>query len=233
MNTQNKLPPGQWEIDQFPGFGLSKYATRFRTEFDPLELAVSGDVQNSVTVRTDDLKALPRVQQESDFHCVTTWTKKGLLWSGFRFSDFYETIIKPKAQPSEQTEVVIFRSQDGFGASLPLTDLLSPDVLLADTLDGVPLTAEHGAPLRLVAPAHYGYKNAKHLKSIEFCHDESRFRPSAFRFIIHPRARVALEERGRWVPSWLLRILYRPLVKPTIREFERAMQQLPTSGEKK
>ena len=37
-------------------------------------------------------------------------------------------------------------------------------------------------------------------------------------------ARVALEERGRGVPGWLLRILYRPLVKLTIRQFERAIQ---------
>ncbi len=224
MNTQDKLPPGQREIDQFPRFGLSKYARRFRTEFEPFELVVSGDVQNPITVRTDDLESLPRVQQKSDFHCVTTWTKKGLIWNGFRFSDFYRALVQPKAQPSEQMEVVIFKSQDGFRASLPLTDLLSTDVLLADTLDGTPLSAKHGAPLRLVAPAHYGYKNVKHLNAIELWHDESRFRAPAFRFMNHPRARVAFEERGRGVPGWLLRILYRPLVKPTIRQFERAMR---------
>ena len=33
----------------------------------------------------------------------------------------------------------------------------------------------------------------------------------------HPRARVALEERGRWVPGWLLRYLYRPLF-PVLEE---------------
>ena len=160
-----------------------------------------------------------------DFHCVTTWTKKGLRWSGFRFSDFYQRIVQPKAQPSEDAKLIIFRSQDGYRASLPLSDLLAEDVLLADILDDMPLSAVHGAPLRLVAPAHYGYKSAKHLKAIELWRDENKFRGPTLRFMVHPRARVALEERGIGIPGWLLRVLYRPLVKPTIRQFERAMQE--------
>ena len=77
-----------------------------------------------------------------------------------------------------------------------MADLLNRDVLLADQLDGRPLTARHGAPLRLVMPAHYGYKNAKHLKAINFCQDQSDFQPPAFRFMGHLRGRVAAEERG-------------------------------------
>jgi DMSO/TMAO reductase YedYZ molybdopterin-dependent catalytic subunit len=50
---------------------------------------------------------------------------------------------------------------------LLLSDLLAAEVLLADILDGLPLSMEHGAPLRLVAPAHYGYKSVKHLSGIE------------------------------------------------------------------
>jgi hypothetical protein len=38
----------------------------------------------------------------------------------------------------------------------------------------------------------------------------------------HPRARVALEERGRGAPGWLLRRLYRPLIAPTVWWFRRA-----------
>lgn len=224
MTPQNTLPPGQRAIDHFPRFGLLKYARRFKTEFDPLALLVSGDVRNAITLTAKDLNSLPRIQQASDFHCVTTWSRHGLLWGGVRFSDFYRLIVQPKVQPSDEAQWVIFRSQDGFRASLPLADLLSDDVLLADSLGGLALPAEHGAPLRLVAPAHYGYKNAKHLKAIEFWRDESKFRPPAFRFMNHPRARVAFEERGRGVPGWLLRFLYRPLVKPTMRLFERTMR---------
>ena len=106
-----------------------------------------------------------------------------------------------------------------------LEDLLAPDVLIATMLDGEPLSVAHGAPLRLVAPAHYGYKSVKHLSRIEIRTDESRFRPAAFRFMDHPRARVALEERGRGLPGWLLRRLYRPLVAPTAAHFARALKE--------
>jgi hypothetical protein len=43
----------------------------------------------------------------------------------------------------------------------------------------------------------------------------------------HPRARVADEERGQWLPGWLLRYLYRPLVRPTIARFERVSGEQP------
>ena len=41
----------------------------------------------------------------------------------------------------------------------------------------------------------------------------------------HLRARVALEERGRGVPGWLLRYLYRPLVPGTVARFARALEK--------
>ena len=41
------------------------------------------------------------------------------------------------------------------------------DVMLAYEMDGKPLPREHGAPLRLVIPEMYGYKNVKWLNGIE------------------------------------------------------------------
>lgn len=220
----NKLPPGQYIIDDFPRFGLSTYAKRYKADFDSVNLLISGDVKKQVRVSAEDLKALPRIQQTSDFHCVTTWTKQDVHWGGVLFSDFYEMIVKPMAMPAKKAVFVIFRCQDGFRSCLPLADLLANDVLLADSLEGEQLTAKHGAPLRLVTPAHYGYKNSKHLNAMEFWPDESKFRPPMFRFMSHPRARVEFEERGRWFPGWVLRYLYRLLVKSTIRLFERTMK---------
>jgi hypothetical protein len=39
----------------------------------------------------------------------------------------------------------------------------------------------------------------------------------------HPRARVAQEERGRGLPGWLLRVVYRPLIPGTVKRFANAM----------
>ncbi|MGH8175601.1 MAG: molybdopterin-dependent oxidoreductase [Steroidobacter sp.] len=224
MTEPNRLPPGQYEIDAFPRFGLTRFAYRFPNDPGRIQLRIAGDVEQPESIRSE-LRDLVRIEQTSDFHCVTTWSKRSLHWSGFRFADFYERIVVPRARPQRDATLVILRAQDGYAVSLPLADLLAESVLLADHLNGKPLTIEHGAPLRLIAPAHYGYKNAKHLCGIEFWRDDRMYRPAAFRFMDHPRARVALEERGRWAPGWLLRRLYRPLIGSTVRQFQQALDK--------
>ena len=230
MTDPTSLPPGQYVTADFPRFGLPRFANRFPKNVNEIALQLLGDVERSLFVSTE-LGVLPRVEQVSDFHCVTTWSCRSLCWSGFRFSDFYEQIVVPGARPRPNARFVVLRSQDGYRSSLPLDDLLANDVLLADTLNGRPLTIEHGAPLRLIAPSHYGYKNVKHLSRVEFWRDDRTYRPAALRFMDHPRARVAFEERGKGVPGPILRYLYRPLVRPTISRFRRAIRQQATVSE--
>jgi DMSO/TMAO reductase YedYZ molybdopterin-dependent catalytic subunit len=203
---------------------LIPFAVRFPTTLGTAKIQIAGDVRTSVEVGLG-LERIPRVEQCSDFHCVTTWTRRALPWSGIRFSDFYQQIVMPLAGPPADATFVVLRGQDGARSSLPLEDLLAPDVLLADRLNGQPLTIAHGAPLRLVAPAHYGYKSVKHVNRIELWRSGANYRPVGFRFMDHPRARVANEERGRWVPGWILRYLYRPLIRRTALRFERTLQK--------
>lgn len=211
------LPPGQRESGTFPRFGLTRFAKRFPKE-SAVVLKVTGAVAKELDL-VDALKDLPRVEQLSDFHCVTTWSVRGLRWDGVRFADFYSSIIVPQAQPLPDATLVALRGQDGARTALPLEDLLASDVLLADGLNGEPLGVDHGAPLRLVAPAHYGYKSVKYLGQLEFMRPTAHYRVSGPAFMDHPRARVASEERGRVAPGWLLRYLYRPLIKSTVKLF--------------
>ena len=51
--------------------------------------------------------------------------------------------------------------------SLTLEQASLQDVMLAYEMDGLPLSRAHGAPLRLVIPEMYGYKNVKWLTHIE------------------------------------------------------------------
>ena len=223
INEESRLPPGQREIDYFPRFGLTQFARRFPADANIVRLRVSIGDRADVEVG-QQLERIPRVEQRCDFHCVTTWTRRDLSWSGVLFSDFYRQLVQPLTRTSKEATFVILRAQDGARTSLPLEDLLATDVLLADQLFGVPLSIEHGAPLRLIAPAHYGYKSIKHLNRIEFLSSDANYRPYGFRFMVHPRARVALEERGQWLPGWMLRYLYRPLIRPTIHAFDKAMK---------
>jgi len=225
VESTDHLPPGQRESDTFPRFGLGGFAFRFPREVETIDIAVGGEVGSPLTIHREILDSLRRTDQVSDFHCVTTWTKKAVRWSGFPFRDLYEQVILPTARPEVAASLVILRSQDGYTQTLPLEDLLAPDVLLADRLDEAPLGVAHGAPVRLVAPAHYGYKNVKHLSAIEFRRDRSNYRFASFKFMDHPRARVALEERGQGVSPRVLRRLYPYLIRPVAWLFQTALDR--------
>jgi DMSO/TMAO reductase YedYZ molybdopterin-dependent catalytic subunit len=230
MDMSGSLPPGQRSVEHFPRFGLTQFARRFPHQVSRVDLEVDGCVENKLKL-IDALQGLPRVEQVSDFHCVTTWSCRSLRWGGVRFVDFYNAVIQPQARPLPGATVVALRGQDGARTGMLLADLLTQDVLLADTLHGKLLTVEHGAPVRLVAPAHYGYKSVKYLSRLEFRSADRGYRVSALRFMDHPRARVALEERGRWAPGWLLRYIYRPLVSGTVALFQKALAERDKTGD--
>lgn len=212
------LPPGQKESSIFPRFGLPLYANRFPKNPDVIKFSIGGDLEEFEI--SDQLQRLPRINQVSDFHCVTTWSKLDNKWGGYRFNDFYKEFILPKI--SKEMTFVVLKAQDGYKTSLPLKDLMEQNVLLADQLDDQPLNIEHGAPIRIVAPDHYGYKNLKHIKRIEFYAEEKTVKQGYLRFMDHPRARVAHEERARRGPSVLFRWLYKFGIKGTIKDFEKA-----------
>lgn len=217
MNDQ--LPPGQVEIEDFPRWGLPEYVQQWPEVSSRPVLVLAGDVQTPCEISIDSLSALPRREQVSDFHCAATWSKRGLQWSGYRMRDFFEQIFVPQARPNREATYLALVGLDGYRVSFPLEDALAPDVMLADQLGGEPLSVEHGAPIRLVAPAHYGYISAKHLCGIEVSRDP----PDPRGGLVHPRARVALEERGertgpesRTTPAALqaMREYFRSLSRP-------------------
>lgn len=101
-------------------------------------------------------------------------------------------------------------------------DLLDPRTLVATHLNDQPLDARHGAPLRLVTPHLYGYKNVKHVRAIEFVDDEPTSMLGAKE---HPRARIDHEERHRFLPNWLVRTPYRLVIPITAHVAERALDR--------
>ena len=216
------LPPGQEASDIFPRFGLPQYANRFPKEVDKIRFSIGGDLEEFEIA--EELVSLPRTSQVSDFHCVATWSKFNLNWSGYRFKDFYTTLILPKL--SREITFVVLKAQDGYKTSLPLIDLMQQNVLLADQLDDQPLTLEHGAPIRIVAPDHYGYKNLKHIKRMEFYAEKQTVKQGILNFIDHPRARVAYEERvSNKRFGIIFRWYYKFRLKALIRDFEKSITE--------
>lgn len=213
------LPPGQREVPRAPRFGLPGYIARVPEVPAAPTLRIDGAVRTAVERPVAEIELAP-VEQVSDLHCVTSWSARGLRWRGWPLREVLAALVEPTAE-AEQIRV---RGADGFRARLRLEDALAADVLLATHLDGEPLTVRHGAPLRLVTPAHYGYKSVKHVIRITLERADAPFRFGAPGWMEHPRARVALEERGG-LPPWLLRHLFRPFIGPIARQAERALRR--------
>jgi DMSO/TMAO reductase YedYZ molybdopterin-dependent catalytic subunit len=106
--------------------------------------------------------ALPTTRIVADIHCVTTWSKLDTIWEGVLFREF----IQP-AQVKPEARFVMVHCEAGFTTSLPLEVLMDDDVLLAYRYDDLPLTPEHGYPLRLVVPKKYFWKSAKWVRGLE------------------------------------------------------------------
>lgn len=115
-----------------------------------------------------DLKDLPPVEQTTELKCIEGWSTV-VNWGGVRLVDFVK-----KYPPPAGTKYVSMLSEpadfpdERYYIGLHLSDCLHPQALLATHMNGKPLTAEHGAPLRLVMPHKYGIKNIKLITSIAY-----------------------------------------------------------------
>lgn len=211
------LPPGQRRVEGFPRFGTHLHRPPPAVPDAPV-IAISGVVRKPSEVRLPELATLPRREIVADFHCVSGWTATDLRWEGVRFADFFRAFVEPALDSEVSVSHLAFVGLDGINSVVEPQDALADDVLLADRVNGRPLGGDHGAPIRLVSPAQYGYMSIKHLCLVEVCSTLPAHRLD--RGIIgrliegHPRARVWNEERHGHIPGRLIRPFYRPLIRP-------------------
>lgn len=131
------------------------------------KLQVGGLVDNPRSYTYKDILALPgAVEQYGTLECISNEVGGDLisngLWKGVRLVDLLEVAgVKPGAKR------LVLTADDGYTDSFPMEKALQPTVLLAYQLDGQPLTADHGFPLRLIVPGIYGMKNVKWITKIE------------------------------------------------------------------
>jgi len=158
--TAERLPPGQRWIDEPIVYDIGPVPA---VTLDAFRLRVSGNVAEPTTLTWEEILALPRVRLTRDFHCVTAWSVKDVIWEGVPARE-----IAKRVSPHPGTRWVIAHGRDGYTTNIPYSDFVHPDSLLAYRMNGAPLPPEHGHPLRLVIPTLYAWKSAKYVEAIEF-----------------------------------------------------------------
>jgi DMSO/TMAO reductase YedYZ molybdopterin-dependent catalytic subunit len=158
---QNVLGKGEWpvlDLGQTPEIAPERW-----------KLVVDGLVETPLSLSYAELLALPQADEEADFHCVTGWSILDVAFRGVRL----ETALALARPKPEATHLMAY-GQDGYSANLPLEEALKPDVLLVHTVDGKPLGAAHGGPVRVVVPQLWAWKGAKWVSRIELLPHDRR-----------------------------------------------------------
>jgi DMSO/TMAO reductase YedYZ molybdopterin-dependent catalytic subunit len=154
-----QLPPDQYETRKWPvlDLGIKPEIPQARWT-----LTVDGAVGHPLRLTWADFMALEQIDDTSDFHCVTKWSRMNVPWRGVRLSE-----LLAAAEPDEQAGFLMCHGYDGYTTNVPLVEALKPDVLLVHTADGAPLAVEHGGPVRMITPQLYAWKGAKWIKRLE------------------------------------------------------------------
>ena len=161
---EDRIPPGQHETENWPVLQSGGVP---RIDTSDWTFTITGLVDNEVMLNHSEFMALPMVKVFSDIHCVTTWSRLDNLWEGPSAQTVADLAgIKPEAK------FVIVKAHGGFTTNLTITDFLEEDVLFAAKHDDQPLTAQHGAPVRLVVPRLYFWKSAKWVTGLEFTEED-------------------------------------------------------------
>ena len=159
-----RLPPGQHLVKNWPVLDLGQQP---QVRLDTWRLELRGLVENQPTLSWTSFLALDQSRKVSDIHCVTTWSRYDNEWQGVATQDLLD-----EAMPKPEATHVLLTSYDGYTTNLPLVDFASDEAILATHWQGMPLTAEHGGPMRLVVPHLYFWKSAKWLRRIEFLNSD-------------------------------------------------------------
>jgi DMSO/TMAO reductase YedYZ molybdopterin-dependent catalytic subunit len=162
--STDRLPPGQKLTTGFPVLDLGVQPEISLADW---KLSVNGLVDKPATISWEEFNQLPQVEDRSDFHCVTTWSKYDCRWTGVAFTTLYEMV-----QPKAEAKFVYFTGYDGYSTNVALASCLDDDVLIATGYEGSPLPREHGGPARVIIPKLYAWKGAKFVSGVTFLSED-------------------------------------------------------------
>ena len=183
----------------------------------PWTVQVDGMVDKPGTYDLGDLISGMTIEERIyRFRCVEAWSMI-IPWQGFQLSSLlnklgvqagakyvaFETLVRPEEMPGQQNNILDWPYVEG----LRLDEAMHPLTLIATGLYGQPLPNQNGAPIRLVVPWKYGFKNIKAIVRITLTDTQpastwNKMAPQEYGFyanvnpqVDHPRWSQASERR--------------------------------------
>ena len=138
-----------------------------QVDLSTYQLKVDGLANKPQAYDYEDVLALPSEERLIRLYCVEGWNAN-ILWQGVAM----KTLIA-SAEPKDEVNTVIFHAVDGYTTSLPLTEILDGNLILAYNANGIALPPEMGYPFIFVAEDKWGYKWARWVNEIELSSDDS------------------------------------------------------------
>ncbi len=129
-------------------------------------LRIDGLVDVAQELSLGDIQALPAVVEMRTLECISNPVGGNLIsnavWKGVACADVLKLAgVHPRARE------VKMQAADGYHTAIPVELALHPRSLLVYEMNGEPLPAEHGLPLRCLWPGRYGQKQPKWLTHME------------------------------------------------------------------
>ncbi len=185
-------------------------AWQFAGDFvvEPWKVEVTGLCNKPMTLDLDDIFAFAHEERLYHFRCVERWAMN-VPWSGFPL----RTLID-KAEPRPNARFVRFETANRpeqmpgmreadyypwpYFEALRIDEARNELAMVVTGVYGEPLLKQHGAPIRIIVPWKYGYKNPKSIVKIEFVEEQPKtfwqmqpheygFLSNINPFIPHPR----------------------------------------------
>ncbi|HEX7276111.1 MAG TPA: sulfite oxidase-like oxidoreductase [Acidimicrobiales bacterium] len=165
-----RLPPGQYDAGRDWPVLTAEATPKIAPE--TYTFGIEGLVAQPTTWTWDELHALPPSTYSGDIHCVTTWSKLGITFTGVSV----DTLLEAAGGSLPAATHTLATSHTGYTTNLPLADVTGGKAWVVWEVDGQPLPTAHGGPVRLLVPHLYFWKSAKWVASLRLLdHDQPGF----------------------------------------------------------
>jgi hypothetical protein len=152
-------------------FYVTSYGNTPTVDGASYTLRVSGLVKSPLSLSMAEIEQMPAITETLTLECISNPPDGDAIgnavWKGLKLKPLLE-----KAGPRSNANFAVMHAADGYATGVPATEILREENFLPYRMNGEPLPADHGFPLRIFIPGKYGMKQPKWLTEIEFVERE-------------------------------------------------------------